>query len=107
MKFTPGQWKAIITGDQPQKLYKGLICLIEHSPDNYISVVQANGRVVESDEWEANARLIAAAPELLEAAEEAYRFMKFAVNMWPDAEICQESGATIEKLKRAIAGAYE
>jgi len=31
--------------------------------------------------------------------------MKFAVNMWPDAEICQESGATIEKLKRAIAGA--
>jgi antitoxin component HigA of HigAB toxin-antitoxin module len=45
--------------------------------------------------------------DLLGAAEEAYQFMKFAVDMWPDAEICQESGATIEKLKRAIAGAYE
>jgi hypothetical protein len=76
MKHTPGQWKAIITGDQSQILYKGLICLIEHSPDNYISVVQADGRVVESDEWEANARLIAAAPELLEAVKLALPILR-------------------------------
>jgi hypothetical protein len=76
MKFSPGPWKAIIGDKQPQKLYKGLICLIEHSPDRYISIVQADGRVVESDEWEANARLIAAAPELLDGLLEIRDYAK-------------------------------
>jgi len=69
--YTPGPWEAVFENDergQPQVIYRGLVCLISHG-DRRISVV-TDGRNCSTDEWEANARLIAAAPDLLEAVQE-------------------------------------
>ena len=58
---TPGPWRAVET-EQPVPYYNGLVALTAQSP--YIAIV-TDGRVCDSMEWPANARLMAAAPELL------------------------------------------
>ena len=67
MKHTPGPWRAVIGGDQPQVLYRGIICLVEHSQRRITVVSDGPTETVPETEWEANARLIAAAPEMYEA----------------------------------------
>lgn len=64
---TPGPWEAVLPNDprgQPVPYYCGLVSLVSHDPS--ISIVASDG-YVESGAWEANARLIAAAPDLLES----------------------------------------
>lgn len=68
--FTPGPWWACFAEDQPVAYYRGLVMYV--SSDPYITVCTGHegdksGRICAPDEWEANARLIAAAPELYEA----------------------------------------
>lgn len=68
---TPGPWEAVLPGDprgQPVPYYAGLVALVSHDPS--ISVVTEGGYSA-AKEWEANARLIAAAPDLLAAAQRA------------------------------------
>jgi hypothetical protein len=65
---TPGQWDAILRDDprgQPQGAYRGLICILQCGPEGNIAVV-SDGRTTTPKEWEANAILIAASPDLLE-----------------------------------------
>jgi hypothetical protein len=71
-KHTPGPWKVVRDGNP---LSAGIVAVIEHSPDRHIAVEEDHfgGPWCAPDTWEANARLIAAAPELLEALREACR----------------------------------
>ena len=121
---TPGPWRAVIEQKQPQILYRGLICTIEHG-DGYKAVV-TDGKQETSwkNEWEANAHLIAAAPEtaaerdrlkeanadLLAALEVAYELMakveESAVEHTlydgrPVEEWCNQANAAIAKSKEA------
>ena len=81
MSHTPGPWEAILDNDprgQPSPMYRGLVALVERSPERTLGVVAKNHDVTK-DNWAANAKLIAAAPDLLEAlrgllAHEVYTY---------------------------------
>jgi hypothetical protein len=64
-KHTPGPWKVVRDGNP---LSAGIVAVIEHS-ERFLAVEEDHfGRPwCAPDTWEANARLIAAAPDLLEA----------------------------------------
>jgi hypothetical protein len=67
-KHTPGPWEAVLADDprgQPVPYYRGLVALVE----SRVSVVAKCG-YVPKENWEANARLIAAAPALLALLKE-------------------------------------
>lgn len=70
-KFTPGPWKAVLSNErQPQILYRGLVAVLERSPEQWSSVVAQSGYADAGRETiDANAHLIAAAPELFTALE--------------------------------------
>lgn len=98
-KATSGPWEAILSDDprgQPQVMYRGLICTVEHSPDGYKAVV-SDGRTVQPNEWEANARLIAAAPDLLVALQAASGYLL-------NAKIDLETGAPKQTAIQTIEG---
>lgn len=59
------RWR--VTTEKPSPLYVGLVCIVSDD----LSVVTHNGEESAPDGWEANARLIAAAPELLAACRVA------------------------------------
>jgi hypothetical protein len=66
---TPGEWEPVLPGDprgQPVSYYSGTVCLVSCDPP--LAVVsrlrETEGRHVSPEEWEANTRLIAAAPQL-------------------------------------------
>lgn len=70
MSHTPGPWERVDRLDprgQPVPFYRGLVALVSCDPS--IAVVADRGRTASASEWDANARLIAAAPELLRVAE--------------------------------------
>ncbi|WP_144423516.1 hypothetical protein [Sphingopyxis sp. 113P3] len=56
------------------RLLGGIICQAR-DPEACDEVTLAAHREAKTDPWEANARLIAAAPELLAAANEAFDFL--------------------------------
>lgn len=67
-RHTYGPWEAVLPEDargQPVPFYRGLVALVSMDPP--VSVVACSGEVSSKD-WRANARLIAAAPELCAAA---------------------------------------
>lgn len=71
-KFTPGPWWACIGPDQPVPYYRGLVAMLGAYRDQFISIVTGKngsqaGHECSSEEWRANAHLIAAAPDLYEA----------------------------------------
>ena len=71
-KHTPGPWELVVENDprgQPSPMYRGLIAFVESSPDRRLAIVDPIGNTVSHEDWLANARLIAAAPALLEALE--------------------------------------
>jgi len=61
---TPGPWRAVIESDQPQILYKGIICTVESGSGYKAVVTDGPQETCLANEWEANARLIARAPEM-------------------------------------------
>jgi hypothetical protein len=68
-EHTPGPWKAVSAEVSP--MYRGIVAIVKHSPDSFLGVVAERG-VTQAHEWEANARLIAAAPLLAQSALGAY-----------------------------------
>ena len=76
MGHTPGPWEAVLEdGPRPQPVpyYRGLIALIHHSSEiDHLSVVTSGDRLVPKTDWEANATLIAAAPDMAETLERAF-----------------------------------
>lgn len=75
---TPGPWAPVLRDDprgQPVPYYRALIAWIACSPDRRLTVIQAEERTVSKDEWEPNTRLIAAAPDLLDACLYAFEHL--------------------------------
>lgn len=62
---TPGPW-VVLSCEGTSPIYRGIICTVEQS-ERLTAVAAGDGRTAFPDEWSANARLIAAAPDLLEA----------------------------------------
>lgn len=61
MKHTPGPWKAVVTDRESRE---AIVAVAEGYTRNfYECIVEVN----QQEEWEGNARLIAAAPDLYEA----------------------------------------
>ena len=96
-KHTPGPW-AVVTDDTAAQV-KGFPCI--HS-DNYI-VVGVEGMYGDIETDYANARLIAAAPDLLEALERLATFEAFTFEEWGDDN--PEVTARVEYARAAIAKA--
>lgn len=74
-KYTPGPWEAVLSDDprgQPVPHYRALIALVSQSP--HLSIVAAQRDTVPRQEWEGNARIIAAAPEMHAALCAAVEF---------------------------------
>lgn len=70
---TPGPWEAVFRDDErelPQMMYVGLVADISDSIKVRAASVVTDGRVSWEAEWAANARLIAAAPDLLAVTRE-------------------------------------
>lgn len=106
---TPGPWWACFGDDQPVAYYPGIVMYV--SSDPHITVVTGaegdkSGHVCDRDEWEANARLIAAAPDLLEALSEArkmaWAFIRLGVDL---PEFNPDEHCLIRKIDAAIAKA--
>lgn len=95
-KHTPGPWKFTEVLNNP--LYSNLVCYTEWSPDRKSSVV-APTRTAGSHE--ANARLIAAAPDLLEALELLHRIclQTPALANPDDREVIDQAWAAIAKAR--------
>lgn len=70
--WTKGPWWANTSEDQPVPMYAGLVAYISLNPPITVCAGAAgdkNGPIVSPEEWPANARLIAAAPEMAEGYE--------------------------------------
>lgn len=66
MKHTPGPWKA-----NGQRVQGPVGVSVAHCSDGFVMSVKGGGYAIAADEAVANARLIAAAPTLLEACKKA------------------------------------
>ena len=100
---TPGPWEAILDGDprgQPQGAYRRLVALCEKG-ERYLAVVAE--RDVERESWPANAVLMAAAPDLLDACFRALRELR-PTAMADGEEVVNEAPAHVF-LQNAIAKA--
>ena len=98
-EYTKGPWKAIIEEKQPVPYYKRLICTVEHG-DEYKAVVAERSEVCNKEEWEANARLMAAAPELLEAAK------KLKTNIQTLSKSIKNNEVTIDEIEYLLDNDY-
>lgn len=99
--FTPGPWWACIGDDQPVPYYRGLVMYVSHDPKITICTGvegDKSGRTVDSSEWEANARLIAAAPDMYEALRDAWALI-FTLGR---PEVDDAHHAACEKIKAAL-----
>lgn len=65
-KSTPGPWKLSVSN---------MTVITDADGESLASVCSPFSRIMSKQEFTANARLIAAAPELLEAAKEAVEFL--------------------------------
>jgi hypothetical protein len=103
-KYTPGQWHLIRSGMRDNSA----VATLEPSPPtmdepNYWTVAHVNTLRLE---WEANARLIASAPLLLEALQEAVALADKNCHAWdgkPDRT--PECQASYDKCVAAILAA--
>lgn len=105
-KHTPGPWVIIPGGDEWSS---GRIATIEPKPEtmvetNYWIVAEVNYR---RDEHAANAKLIAAAPDLLDALIESRQVIATALKVgapdWLDTDDKVAQHTTVKKIDAAIA----
>lgn len=101
-KHTPGPWERIVykTGERGFKIISGKKPWITQ-------VAEASEIYMDRGERHANAKLIAAAPELLEALIEANRFVKALKTHLPDGDWKDAINAGVEKMEAIIKKATE
>lgn len=105
-KHTPGPWVIIPGGDEWSS---GRIATIEQKPEtmvetNYWTVTEVNYR---RDEHLANAKLIAAAPDLLAALERCELLLRAKRHACEDNNLCHLLDSHISQARNAIAKATQ
>jgi hypothetical protein len=97
MSHTPGPWRT-----DRNDIHSGQISVVHHCVGNdWVEVWSPDAIAADQKEMEANARLIAAAPELLEALEELYHLIDDAHDgdRVFTLELAQKAKAAIEKAR--------
>lgn len=108
MPHTPGPWEMTKLGTEPRKPDTYVIGRILPHHWTGIGEVKLSGCAPGSEENAANARLIAAAPELLAACEAAQEFLTLLKGTSHESDYVffgKMNGITIDKLGAAIAKA--
>ena len=99
VKHTPGPW---VVYKDINPLFKGVVAIIEHSPERFLCVGSDDDRATRPEEYEPSARLIAAAPDLLEALGAAAATLEFWASMGVNVDTTWNARA---KVNAAIAKA--
>lgn len=101
---TPGPWKITLSAPNGQGSHKHQIGTSEKTVGYAWLPMDGNGNLLGSgDEHYANARLFAAAPDLLEAAEEAFHaIMRSGPSIKHDPEILKIHKLALDKLCKSL-----
>ena len=98
---TAGPWKAYIgpismsRGLNP--FFKGIVALLRSDSDEGVAVITDSDR--PALDYEANARLIAVAPQMLEACEEALVYIEACMGSGPRTRVMAALAAVIAAAK--------
>ncbi len=84
MKHTQGEWKAVIDMNNPMKMNNEIWIESINNPHKAIAVLYSGANDINCDNAKANAKLIAAAPELLAFVQEMAN--RYANSEWIAAE---------------------
>ena len=103
-KHTPGQWHIGSGNGEGSIFADNGRTRFEIGGTTLYPICQVN-RKWEDEEDEANARLIAAAPELLQAILDLFRECAIVHKYWGDGANTKEADAAIKRAKDAIAKA--
>ena len=103
-KHTPGPWHIGVGNGEGSIFADNGRTRIEIGGTTLYPICQVN-RKWEDEEDEANARLIAAAPELLQAIKDLFRECAMVHKSWGDGANTKEADAAIKRAKDAIAKA--
>jgi len=103
-KHTPGQWHIGSGNGEGSIFADNGRTRLEIGGTTLYPICQVN-RKWEDEEDEANARLIAAAPELLQAIKDLFRECAMVHKSWGDGDNTKEADAAIKRAKDAIAKA--
>lgn len=103
-KHTPGQWHIGSGNGEGSIFADNGRTRLEIGGTTLYPICQVN-RKWEDEEDEANARLIAAAPELLQAILDLFRECAMVHKYWGDGANTKEADAAIKRAKDAIAKA--
>lgn len=95
-QYTSGPWRIHLRWERPPRLW------VQREDAFAVARIMYSG--ISKDEAEANARLVAAAPDLLEACEAAYASLGFSVNDQTLRAITNQLAAAIAKAKRGVNG---
>jgi hypothetical protein len=104
-KHTPGPWHVV---EKAEHKGKGILHIVEEGGNSYWEIATL---MTHDAELEANARLIAAAPELLEALEEIVTELHGAIynralSTWATKEVAyKHADGLVEKYRALIAKA--
>ncbi|MET0529222.1 MAG: hypothetical protein ABW003_12965 [Microvirga sp.] len=92
-QHTPGPWRAFANGGDDTDPRKLIICAKGGFDDDWHMIAQADYGFPNDGDPEANARLIAAAPEMLEVLRAIQDVS------WP----CKDPGLTLHDIRNAVA----
>lgn len=98
-KYTPGPWKAGLIGG-PSGLRPAI-----YGEKHGEQIADMSADLIPEDENNANARLIAAAPELLEALQALFEHCAMTHKHWGENSNLKESNAAQEAARAAISKA--
>lgn len=102
MKHTPGPWKHYRrSSTDPDELHRFFI----GQPEGNNHIIANTVKEYESIDDEANARLIAAAPDLLDALERLFEHTAMIHNGWGEIDNTKEANSAIRDARAAIAKA--
>lgn len=103
-KHTPGPWHIGSGNGEGSIFADNGRTRLEIGGTTLYPICQVN-RKWEDEEDEANARLIAAAPELLQAIKDLFRECAMVHKSWGNDDNTEEAAAAIKRAKDAIANA--
>ena len=101
-KHTPGPWEIYPDGDRKHILRAGTLEFISpsYTKADWIAELDPDGTGHDEDETEANARLIAAAPALLDACQAIANRLDYLSELWGQEGVTR---SLMDQVKAALA----